>query len=91
MLAPLVIELLVVSLLLLLTAWIRDTVHASTHERANCLHCDGTLGWGHIKRPRKTPPLDDDPRATRRARRVRRHRPLGRTPQHALSIRRQGF
>jgi len=42
MLAPLIIELLIASLLFLLGGWIIDTVHASTHVGPVYLHF---VGW----------------------------------------------
>ena len=78
MLAPLIIDLLIASLLFLLVGWISDILHASTHERPNYLDSEGTIGWDQMSRPRKPLPYDD-PDATWRARPVRRHQPLGRS------------
>ncbi|HKI18928.1 MAG TPA: hypothetical protein VKA15_13665 [Isosphaeraceae bacterium] len=79
MLAPLIIELLIVSLLFLLIGWFSDILHASTHDGPSYLNAQGTIGWNQIGRPRKPLP-SDNPDATRRARPGWRHRPLRRSP-----------
>ena len=61
MLAPLIIELLIASLLLLLAGWISDILHASTHERPNYLNSTGAIGWDQISRPRKPLPSTTTP------------------------------
>jgi hypothetical protein len=86
MLAPLIAKMLIASLLFLLAGWLSDIVHAHTEKRPNYLDLEGTIGWDEMSRPRKSLPRHD-PDATRRARPVRRHRPLGRLPWHRVSFR----
>lgn len=72
MLAPLIIDSLIASLLLLLVGGISDILRASTHDGPNYLNSAGPIGWDQMLRPRKPLP-HDDPDATWRARPVWRH------------------
>jgi hypothetical protein len=85
MLAPLIVELLIASLLFLLVGWISDILHASTHDDLSCLNSAGTIGWDQMRRLRKPLPYDN-PDATWRARPVGRHRPPERPQSYPLSI-----
>jgi hypothetical protein len=51
MLAPLIIDPLIASLLLLAVGWVIDILHASTHDRQGCLESTGPIGWKQINRP----------------------------------------
>jgi hypothetical protein len=86
MLASLIIELLITSLLFLLIGWISDIFRASRHEHPNYHSSEGTAGWNQMSRPRK-PLLHDDPDAMWRPRLVRRNRPRRGSPWYPLSIR----
>jgi hypothetical protein len=79
MLASLVIDLLIASLLFLLFGWIGDVLQASTSDGRICLDFDGPTTWNRINRPRRPLPYDD-PGATGRPRPVRRHQLPGRLP-----------
>jgi len=85
MLAPLIIESLLASLLLLFVGWIIDLVHASTHGGPSSLNLERAIGWHPISRSAKPLP-SEEPDARWRARPVGRHRPLGRRLWHPLSI-----
>jgi hypothetical protein len=45
MLARLIIDPLIASLLLLAVGWAIDILHASTHDRQSCLESTGPIGW----------------------------------------------
>jgi hypothetical protein len=45
MLAPLIIDPLIASLLLLAVGWANDILHASTHDRQGWLNSTGPIGW----------------------------------------------
>jgi hypothetical protein len=45
MLAPLIIDPLIASLLLLAVGWVIDILHASTHDHQGCLNSTGPIGW----------------------------------------------
>jgi len=66
MLASLIIDLLIASLLCLLFGWIGDILHASTRDGRICLEFDGPTAWDRMSRSRI--PLPYDPNATWRPR-----------------------
>jgi hypothetical protein len=51
MLAPLIVDPLIASLLLLAVAWVIDILHASTHDRQSCLNSTGPIGWNQKSCP----------------------------------------
>jgi hypothetical protein len=63
MLAPLIVELLIASLLFLLIGWAIDFIHASTRGSSPRLQSDVPIDSYHVRRLRK-PLRDDDPEAT---------------------------
>jgi hypothetical protein len=54
MLAMLIIDSLIASLLLLLAGWISDTLHSSSHDRPRHLNPVGTIGWDQASRSQLT-------------------------------------
>jgi hypothetical protein len=73
MLAPMIFELLIASLLFLLAGWATDTLRANWHDGSSCVNCEGTIGWERVKRPRN-PLRDGDPKAMQQTRLGWRHR-----------------
>jgi hypothetical protein len=84
MLAPMIFELLIVSMLFLLVGWATDAVRASWHGSPSYLNSEGTIGWQQMSRPRN-PLRHDNPEVTRRAQTVLPRRDTERLPLHALS------
>jgi hypothetical protein len=85
MLAPMIANVLVFSLLLLALAWVTDVLRARSHNGQRSLNCDGTVGCNLTSHPR-TSLLLDHPDATQIARQVRPTRRFRRLPSHKLSI-----
>jgi hypothetical protein len=63
MLAPIIIELLIASLLFLLIGWAIDFIHASTRGSPRQLQSDVPIDSHHVRRLRK-PLRDEGPEAT---------------------------
>jgi hypothetical protein len=85
MLAPMIFNVLVFSLLLLAFGWVSDILRARSHNARRSLSCEGTVGCNLISPPR-TSLLLDHLDATQTARRVRPPRRFRRLPSHKLSI-----
>src|SRR5262249_1271853 len=85
MLAPLIIDLLIASLLFLLAGWVSDALRASAHDGQSCLDSERPTGRTPMSRPRRPRPCDDGD-GTWGARPVRRRQPPGRLPSYPLSI-----
>jgi hypothetical protein len=85
MLAPMIVNVLVFSLLMLALGWVSDVLRAKSHYFRRSLTCEGTIGcnlMGH----RCISLLIDEPDATRTVRRVRPRKHFGRLPLDKLSI-----
>ena len=52
MLAPLIVDPLIASLILLAVGWVSDILHASKHGHQSCLNATGPIGWNQISCPR---------------------------------------
>jgi hypothetical protein len=52
MLAPLIVDLLVASFVMLLVGWLIDTIHTSTHYASRGLHSVGLVGCENLARGR---------------------------------------
>jgi hypothetical protein len=85
MLAPMIFNVLVFSLLLLALGWVSDVLRARSHNGRRSLNCEGTIGCNLMSHPR-TSLLLDHPDATQTARRVRPPRRFRRLPSQKLSI-----
>jgi hypothetical protein len=85
MLAPMIVDVLIVSLLLLALGWVGDVLRARSLNGRRSLNCEGTVGCNLMSHPR-TPLLLDHPDATQAARQVRPPRRFRRLPSHKLSI-----
>ena len=77
MLAPLIVDLLLGTLLLLLVGWATDAVRASMHDGPGDANPEAPGGWNRMNRPRR-PSTARHPNAKGTARPVRRHRLSGR-------------
>jgi hypothetical protein len=85
MLAPMIFNVLVFSLLLLALGWVSDVVRARSHNGRRSLNCEGIVGCNLMSHPR-TSLLLEHLDATPTARRVRPLRRFRRLPSHKLSI-----
>lgn len=85
MLATLISNLLIVSLLFIVIGWASDAIRAIAYRGRNYLNSEGTAAWGEMSGPRR-PVHYVDTDATGRARSVQRHQPDGRLPLDRLSI-----
>jgi hypothetical protein len=85
MLAPLIVNVLSVSLLLLALGWVSDLLRARSHHGRPSLNCEGIVGCGLMSDPR-TPLLLVQTEATRTARRVRPRERFRRLQLDKLSI-----
>jgi hypothetical protein len=85
MLAPLISELLIVSLLFLLVGWASDALRASMHDSQGYLDSEGTTASKRMSRPRQLRPHDDHV-ATWTSRPVGRHQHPGQLPSYRLAI-----
>jgi hypothetical protein len=87
MLAPLIFDMLIASLLIVLVGWASDALRACTHGGQSYLAFEGSTARNRASRPRRPLPHNDHD-AARTARHLRRHQPPGRLPSYRLSIRR---
>jgi hypothetical protein len=70
MLAPMIVNVLVFSLLMLALGWVSDVVRARSHNGRRFFNCEGTVDCNLMSRS-LIPLLIDHPDATRTARQVR--------------------
>ena len=85
MLAPMIVNVLAVSLLLLALGWVSDFLRARSHNGRRFLNREDRLGSSLMSHSRE-PVLIDQRGATPAARRVRPAQRFGRLPAHNLAI-----
>jgi hypothetical protein len=85
MLAPMIVNVLALSLLMLALGWISDFVRARSHNGRRFLNCEGIVDCNLMSHS-LIPLLIDHPDATRTARRVRPPQRFRRLPSDKLSI-----
>jgi hypothetical protein len=85
MLAPMIVDVLVLSLLLLALGWVSDVVRARSRNGRRFLDSEGTVDCNLMSHS-LIPLLIDHPDAARTARRVRPPQRFGRLPSDKLSF-----